>query len=349
MSRSLPLVRLSVLLPLVEGLRRCGIDPESVLESVGLTEEGVRSDHAAVHVMVIHQFVENAAVAANDKTFAASIGLRIDTSGWPVLERALSEARSLGDFLNIYVSTANQLATSVQAYVEVRGDTAIFGEHRVFKPTIEPAQNDGFMAALAFSILRRVLGQPFDPSRITVVVCRPDALPEELSGCTLLAGDRMGFRLRFPSAWLALAVGETPDTEPSPRLSDEYSENFLGSFRKLLRQRIGSGRVSGEDAAILVAMNRSRLARRLASLDTDISSEIRRAELAFAQEQLSGSRRTIGDIAAALGYTDAANFARAFRKQTGTTPSEYRRKAARSAHRSIPGETDQTSNSSTDR
>ena len=340
MSRSLPLVRLSVLRPLLEGLRERGIDPDSVLETVGLTEEAVQRDDEAVHVMVVHQFVENAATSARDKTFAASIGLRIDTSGWPMLQTAMSNARTLGDFLSIYVSASNQVASSVLAYVEVRGETAVFGEQRLFEPTIEPAQNDGFMAALAFSILRRALGEEFDPSKVSVVVCQPDVLPEAFSRCTCLAGDRMGFRIRFPSAWMALTVGPLRDAEPSRRLSDDYSEDFLCSFRKLLERRMGSGRVSAASAAELVAMQRGRLARRLSREGTDITTEIRRAEVAYAADQLSRSKRSIGDIAAALGYTDAANFARAFRKQTGMTPTQYRHDARSSPNQLNPEETD---------
>lgn len=341
MSRSLPLVRLSVLRPLVEGLRERGIDPDSVLETVGLNEEAVQRDDEAVHVMVVHQFVENAATSARDKTFAASIGLRIDTSGWPMLQTAMSNARTLGDFLSIYVSASNQVASSVLAYVEVRGETAVFGEQRLFEPTIEPAQNDGFMAALAFSILRRALGEEFDPSKVSVVVCQPDVLPEAFSRCTCLAGDSMGFRIRFPSAWMALTVGPLRDAEPSRRLSDDYSEDFLCSFRKLLERRMGSGRVSAASAAELVAMQRGRLARRLSREGTDITTEIRRAEVAYAADQLSRSKRSIGDIAAALGYTDAANFARAFRKQTGMTPTQYRHDARSSPNQLNPEETDQ--------
>lgn len=336
MSRSLPLVRLSVLRPLVQGLRERGIDPESVLATVGLTEEAVLSDDEAVHVMVVHQFVENAATSARDKAFAASIGLRIDTSGWPMLQTAMSESRTLGDFLNIYVSASNQVASSVLAYVEVRGETAVFGEQRLFEPTIEPAQNDGFMAALAFSILGRALGEQFDPSRVTVVVCQPDVLPEAFSRCTCLAGDRMGFRIRFPSAWMALTLGPLHDPEPPRRLSDDYSEGFLSSFRKLLERRMGSGRVSAAQAAKLLAMRQGQLARRLSREDTDITTEIRRAEVVYAADQLRRSKRSVGDIAAALGYTDAANFARAFRKQTGMTPTEYRRHARSSPNQVNP-------------
>ena len=310
----------------MSAIRDRGIDPEPILASAGLTEEAVLTDDASVHIMVVHQFLENAAVATRDPTFAASVGLRIDTTGWPILQAAHNQARSLGDFLSIYVSRANELATSVQAFLEIRDRYAIFGEKRVFKPTIQPAQNDGFMVALAYSILKHALGQNLDSAQVTLIVCEPKVLPDELGEVTCLSGDDMGFRIQFPSEWLALRIGESATTDWDSPVTDVLeSHGFLSGFRALLKQAVGSGRFSASDAAKLVHMTQGQLARRLSRFDTDISSEIAAASMGFAKDQLSRSRRPIGEIANALGFSDAANFARAFRKQTGVTPSQYRR------------------------
>jgi AraC-like DNA-binding protein len=326
--KSLPIVRLSVLRPIVTGIRERGIDPGPVLASAGLTEDAVFSDEGSVHVMVIHQFLENAAESVGEPTFSATIGLRIDTRGWPMLEFALGQARTLGDFLNIYVSRANEVASSVQSFLEIKDQYATFGEKRLFQPTILPAQNDGFMAALAYSILGRLMGRHLDPGRITISVCDPTALPDELGGVKILVGDVMGFHIRFPSEWLALGIEDTGPTKQVGAGRALGTPGFLEGFRKLLKHVVGTGRISATDAARIAQMSQGQLDRRLRQFDTNISGEIARASMAFAKDQLSRTRRPIGEIASALGYLDAANFARAFRNQTGQSPSAYRRESA---------------------
>jgi len=96
MPDSLPLVQLQLLVPLLKGLRSCGVDPEPVLESVGLTQAAVDQEGASVHVMVMHQFVENCANAAGDPTFCAKIGFQLDPTGWPMIRMAIEQARTLG-------------------------------------------------------------------------------------------------------------------------------------------------------------------------------------------------------------------------------------------------------------
>jgi AraC-like DNA-binding protein len=46
----------------------------------------------------------------------------------------------------------------------------------------------------------------------------------------------------------------------------------------------------------------------------------------------------VAEIAATLGYTDASNFARAFRRQTGMSPIGYRRSRARQHVMGMSGE-----------
>ena len=327
LTRSLPLVHLSLLRPILSGLRERGVDPAPVLEGVGLTESAIMSDDVTVHVLVIHQFLENAAASVGDPSFAASIGLRIDPSGWPMIQEAEARARSLGDYLNIYVSLVNTAASSVTAYLDTRGEHAHFGETRHFKPTFDPAQNDGFMVSLALSILRRALAKALDPSQVSLVVCNPTVLPDELSEFQALRGDRMGFRIMFPAVWLSAKIGDggSADCVGASEALGRSTDDFLASFRNLLGQHVGTTGLSAEKAAELVAMSPSKLARRLSGRGTDISTEIARVKLKFARRKLSNTTESIGEIAAALSYADPANFTRAFRRLTGVSPTEWRR------------------------
>jgi AraC-like DNA-binding protein len=136
----------------------------------------------------------------------------------------------------------------------------------------------------------------------------------------------MGFRIQFPSQWLALPL-EAAITSPDDRGHDDgaIDAGFLAGFRGLLRRHIGHGGLNALAAADLVAMSRWQLARQLASQGTDISSEIAEAKWDVAKERLIQGEQTIEEISAALGYADPANFSRAFAREFQQTPSKFRR------------------------
>jgi len=330
MPQSLPLVRLQLLAPLLKGLKACGVDPEAVLESVGLTLSAVEDEGASVHVMVMHQFVENCAKAAGDRFFCAKIGSQLDPTGWPMLRIAFEQAATLGDFLNIYIAQASKAASSVTPYLEVRGDMATFGEARRFEPLIEPAQNDGYMIALTLSMLEQVLGDQMEPQHVIVVLCDPSVLPKSFGRYQALRGNNMGTRIQFPSSWLAISVSKREaERGVAGRSRERPTDDFLSGFRGVVRRNIGNGGISADEVAALLHMNPRTLARQLSKLGTSISKELFCAKMAYAKDALEGSERSIEDIAAALGYSDPSNFSRAFARQEKARPNEYRKNRSR--------------------
>jgi AraC-like DNA-binding protein len=325
MPKSLPLVQLQLLHPLLAGLRECGVDPEAVLESVGLTQSAVEEEGTSVHVMVMHHFVENCAKAADDRTFCAKIGARLDPTGWPMVRKAFQQATTLGDFLNIYVAQANKYASSSTPYLEVRGESATFGETRRFKPLIEPAQNDGFMIGLQLSMLERALGDVTEPERVLLVLCDPLVLPASFDRYQVLRGNNMGPRIQFPSDWLTSSISSgVPEAGAAVNGREKNYDHFLSGFRELLRQNIGNGGLKASEAAELVHIGQRSLARRLSGLGTGISKELSRAKGNYAKEALDGSEQSIEEIALNLGYTDPSNFARAFSKEENMSPIQFR-------------------------
>jgi len=325
MINPLPLVHLSLLRPLVAELQARGVDPEAVLDASGLTLAKVNDDSATVHVMVVHQFLEECAAAAGDVTLCATVASSLNPSGWPMIQNALRRGGSLADFLSIYVNQANKVSTSVIAFLDVRGPQAIFGETRLFRPSIKPAQNDAYMVSLALSILRRTLGAVFDPKKVILVVCDPSSLPKEFGVHQILTGNEMGFKIRFPSTWLAVSI-QDPEAVTNSTIEkyDDYLPSFISSFRSLLDQHISNGGLTAAAAAQLAEMSQSRLARRLAKKNTTIGKEIQRAKFEYARKELAQNDATVEEIAARIGYTDPSNFTRAFRKEFGVTPSTFR-------------------------
>jgi AraC-like DNA-binding protein len=98
----------------------------------------------------------------------------------------------------------------------------------------------------------------------------------------------------------------------------------VGDVRVLITQRLPEGAPMGVVAAELGLTERS-LRRRLAAEGTGYRELLDEVRSALARSLLGG-RATIpvADVAARLGYADAAAFTHAFRRWTGSSPAAYR-------------------------
>ena len=76
------------------------------------------------------------------------------------------------------------------------------------------------------------------------------------------------------------------------------------------------------------------LHRRLAREDTTYRDVVDGFRTALAQELLRGRRCSLGDIAHRLGYSDVTSFHHAFKRLTGTSPSQYARRVGPTARAS---------------
>jgi len=88
--------------------------------------------------------------------------------------------------------------------------------------------------------------------------------------------------------------------------------------------------LSLEDVASKVGLSAAHLSRVLSN-ETGKSfmehlSEIR---IAKAKAELASGRMSVKEVGAAVGYSDPNYFSRAFKRETGMTPSEYARAADR--------------------
>ena len=104
------------------------------------------------------------------------------------------------------------------------------------------------------------------------------------------------------------------------------SDPVVAAAVRFIRESIEREHVGVSDVARHLNLSKSTLVRRFHNhLGRSPEEEIMRVRLTLAKELLRETRFSMSQIAATLGYASAANFVRAFHRETASTPEEYRR------------------------
>ena len=323
----LPLVRLSLVLPVVEELDRLQLDADAVLASSALVRDTVVDHDVFVPPIVVHRFLEDAAQAAGDPYLCVRVGETLDDPSWPPLVDAAAHATTLGEFLIRFIRAAKDDASSARHALEVGSERAVLREIRTSEQEIAPAQNDAFTAAYILRLLRRGAGTSWNAREVTLSVCDPSALPDRYLGVEVARGDRMGVSVRFLSAWLLSPFDRRSflDSSSIHRARAEIPTRFLGALRHALEPQLHAADLGVEFVARLLGTSRQSLQRRLRANGTTLSAEIRELKKSRAIAELVQSDRPIAEIADSLGFQNPTSFTRAFRSWTDESPRAYRK------------------------
>jgi AraC family transcriptional regulator, regulatory protein of adaptative response / methylphosphotriester-DNA alkyltransferase methyltransferase len=100
----------------------------------------------------------------------------------------------------------------------------------------------------------------------------------------------------------------------------------------VIARRYGDDDLSLASVAREIATSRRQLQRAFAEAGgTSFSRELQRVRMACAAQLLLDGSLPVQDVAAAVGYRQAAQFAKVFRRHQGVPPSSFRRGAGQLA------------------
>lgn len=94
-----------------------------------------------------------------------------------------------------------------------------------------------------------------------------------------------------------------------------------------------------DDIARRIASSRRQLQRAFAEIGrTTFREYLTRVRMAHAAELLASDHLTVREVAHRVGYRQPAQFAKAFRRQVGSAPSEYRTRILQHGDRAMVGQ-----------
>lgn len=319
---------------LVSLCSRWGVGAEALLEGTGLTLETLKAPGTRLPLPACAALIERARHLTHEPALAFAMGLHMRLSWHGFLGFAAMTASTVREALELaeQFSLTRTSAFGLSTYVE-GGTASLVLEERV---PLGPLQEFAVIMLLVGigQIARDVTGQALTG----VAEC---AFPEPPYAAELFSrgGSARGMmrfgqpahRLVFDAAILDLKlVAADPAAMELARAQCERElaaqtegGSFVGKVRAAIA-RGGGGFRSLDEVARRLHVSTRTLKRRLAARGSSFSEVLDEVRRQRALLLLADRRLALGDVADRLGYSDVANFTRAFRRWTGQTPAAYR-------------------------
>ena len=320
---------------LAELVGRCGFDEAALLRELGLDPERLADPDVRVPQHRAGEFVRHAIHITGEPGLGLLMAreLRLPLHG--ALGVAVMSSPTLGDALDLGIRFLQLRLPLMQMSRCQEGGTAVLR----FRIGTEPGPLAGFILdAVTFGHLimgAQLLGGTLEGAEIWRRGPKPryyQRFERELAAPVRF--DRELDALRFPARWLTAPVRFSD--ELAARLSREQCEQALRRLRADVSVATRVCRVIetshpfpcslGRVAAALCLSTRT-LKRRLQAEGTHYQAQVDRVRMQRAHALLQGSRLPMNRVAESLGYADAANFTRAFRRWAGCSPSQYRERS----------------------
>jgi AraC-like DNA-binding protein len=318
-------------LHLVELAARWGVAPSDLLAGSGVSEASLSDPATRLPVPTFEGMIERARAATGEAGLGFHLGLSMRISTHGHLGFAAMTATTIRDALEIAVRFAPTRSTAISLGLECDAERAyvVIDEHCAFG-----SARDVIIISLIVGIWQignALTGQSLRGGA-DLAFPEPDYFARFASltpGPVLF--DQPRHRLVFDKSILDLPL--VLSDPAAQRLAQEQCERELEAIGP--RAAVVAGvreRLAREDGgfhplpriAKKMHMSVRTLKRKLEADGTSYSALLEEQRRAKAMLLLRREDLAVEEIAARLGYSDAANFTRAFRRWTGTTPKAFR-------------------------
>jgi len=319
------LVRVATAAPFLAFLRKRRVDATPALSKFGLDKQALADPVRVVPANVVYGLLNAFAEAAEDPFLGVHVAETTPLDGWLFTQNAFRDGETLVAGLTRMIEAMPGFGRSVSHELQIASRRSTYRIVRPSRTFYEPAQADGLAVAMRMQVFDRLQGG-WDPSSVTVRTPYIDAVPPGYRGVDLRRGMEFALEIDFPTAWCRRTVEVLSSrrlrSDPAQLSPPVLSDAMASALQPLLP----AGRAGLKSAvAAALGMNAEELEKALGRSGTTFAREVAAFRIKQARRHLSEDESSISEIASRLGFSEAANFTRFFKREVGVTPSAFRR------------------------
>lgn len=309
-----------------------GIDPSQVFRDAGLDpakwhEPGSRFDDAKVDAAWLR-----AIELSGDPCFGLRFADHFSPSSFQALGFAWLTSETLFDALSRTVRYFRVITDAMELELYLSGNECCLAGGRVLqKRKTESEFMDAFWSII-IGLCRLSLSDRFVPLRLHLRRPEPICVADFYAlfrAPIEFAADQNAIFFRREDVERPLPTGNRALARENEQIVADYlaelDENlFVDRVRLRLVEMLPAGGLEAEDVARALNVSLRTLQRRLAQEGTSYSVLLDGARRELALHYIGENRMSIKETTYVLGFSEPANFTRAFRRWTGLSPTEFR-------------------------
>ena len=331
----LPFVRSSALEPFLGFLKAIGAPVERRLRQARIPSSLLDDPEALLPVFSAYRFLELNAQAEHIESLGVVVGQRASSFDLGSYGAFLQAASTVHEYLQIGTQLIGEHSSATRLWLTPERQSIRVNQYLKGPPGPGRCIADLYTLALTNKMLRQLAGPTWNPGEVRLL-----AGDEALLGRRDLFGDapvitgqrHTSFtisRSLMQQTVLCSGVGVTSAGSSRAAARRPMPVDLKASVEQLILSLLTDGYPSLETAAVAAGMSPRTLQRRLAGVGLSYAGLVSTVRLRLARSWLTESHMPIAEIAAMLGYNEATNFARAFRRRTGVSPAGFRQMQAR--------------------
>lgn len=322
----IPMVRMSAFLPFANFIEHIGGHLPHAKLPIHLMDE----PEALIPLRHAFQFLAVVARHEGLAELGLVVGMRTQTQELGSFGRLILQSLTVQDALTRISELVRLYNSAQKVWMEARG--AKVAICTTYKPHLSDGWQYGeqYTLALLITCIRVAAGENWLPAEIHLEPSLFDLMQGKIDTLGGLQARKSRVScLVVERTLLDLPMHrrneKTPEDNYSVLVSNAPSLDFPGSIGQLARMFLGDEQAQMNCVASAAGISVRTLQRRLAECGTDFSTVIERARYESAVDLMKDPGLPLGEIAYTLGYHEASSFTRAFRRWTGSTPSDFRR------------------------
>jgi len=328
-------VQVAAIIGVTEALRRAGCNPDKICQAVGLQPADLRDPDASIPLPAYLNLLELAARRSGDDCFGLRFGDGYDPGNYGALGFVALNSPTIGAGLLNVGRYLGVMRYHCRVVLEVENRLARL-RYRLAAGSVSLRRQDAEMAlARMCRGIRAVLGGDWAPREVHFEHPLPqDGTPHrEIFRTQVHFGQPMNAMIfdqdvldvEIPSAdsrLLRILEGFLEE-ELSRRRADP---DLVQRVRRQVLDSLGSGVPGIAEVASSAGMSVRTLQRRLGEQGLTYNKLVDDLRHELSLQYLEAREVSISEIAFLLGYSEASAFDRAFRRRSGVSPLEFRRR-----------------------